>query len=389
MFKAPSLAINGGQAVYPDGLKRGRVFGEEERQAVWDVMGTGVISRAGTGEMVKRFENEFAAYHHVPFAVATTSGTTALHTAVSSLEVGLGDEVIVPDLTFISTASVVLQTGAKVVFCDIDQDTFNLSADDLRSKITERTKAVIVVHLYGLPADLGSIIPLAKKHNLWVIEDCAQAHGASINGQLVGTFGDLGCYSFYQTKNMSCGEGGIVITKDETMAKRCRSLARHGLIGDDLSVYDYDRLGYNYAMTELQAAVGLVQLRKLHELNRRRCENAARYRQNLNNLPFRFQADDYGHVNHCLTAVMPSDWTGYRDWFLRAVRAEGAAINCLYPRALSRTVLFTASNKPYTSEKVSASLFNFYTNPDVTGHFIDVCCSAVRKICETMTGGEP
>ena len=390
MFSDRSLAINDGRAVYPDKLKRGRVFGEEERQAVWDVMGKGIVSRAGMGEMVRRFEESFAAYHNVPFAISTTSGTTALHAAMDTLQIGPDDEVIVPDLTFVSTASAVLQTGAKVIFCDVDPASFNISVEDLRSKITPKTKAVVVVHLYGAPADMGRIMPLLREFGIRLVEDCAQAHGAVSNGQMVGTFGDLACYSFYQTKNMSCGEGGMVITRDEDLAKRCRSLTRHGLASDSLADYDYDKLGYNYSMTELQAAIGLVQLRKLARLNQRRCENSAKYRTELGGLNLRFQSDSVGHANHCLTAVLPDCLMKYRDWFLEAVRAEGAMINCLYPIALSRTQLFAAkSNKPSTSDRVASSLFNLYTNPDVTNHFIEVCCEAIRKVMVAMKGGLP
>ncbi|MFH1598177.1 MAG: DegT/DnrJ/EryC1/StrS family aminotransferase [Patescibacteria group bacterium] len=389
MCERLSLAINGGSAVYPEGLKRGRVFGEEERQAVWEVMGKGVVSRAGMGEMVQQFEQAFSAYHQVPFAISTTSGTTALHTAVDVLQLGPGDEVIVPDLTFVSTASVVLQTGARVVFCDVDPTTFNLSVEDLSSKITARTKAVIVVHLYGAPVEMSQIILLVREHDLWLVEDCAQAHGATIGEQIVGTFGDIACYSFYQTKNMSCGEGGMIITRNEELAQRCRSLTRHGLISDDLTVYDYDKIGYNYVMTELQAAIGLVQLRKLAELNRRRGEIARRYRDKLSDLPLQFQTDANGHVNHCLTATLPVVWMKHRNWFLDAVRAEGAMINCLYPLALSQTALFAGFNRPVNSQQVAASLFNLYTNPDVTSHFVDICCAAVRKVCSTMIRGEP
>jgi dTDP-4-amino-4,6-dideoxygalactose transaminase len=388
MFEDPSLAINSGPAVYPKGLKRGRVFGEEERQAVWEVMGKGVVSKAGMGEMVKRFEQEFAAYHQIPFAIATTSGTTALHTAVSALRIGPGDEVIVPDLTFVSTASVVLQTGARVVFCDIDPQTFNLSVDDLRSKITTRTKAVIAVHLYGAPADMHSIVSLVKKEcNLWLIEDCAQAHGATINGQLVGTFGDLACYSFYQTKNMSCGEGGMIITKDEDLTQQCKSLTRHGLIGDELAAYNYDKLGFNYAMTELQAAIGIVQLHKLAKLNRRRSENARLYRQKLADLPIQFQTDSCGNANYCLTAILPADWAKHRNWFLEAVRAEGVLINCLYPLSLSQTALLANSNQPVNSHQAAGALFNLYTNPDISSHFVNTCCTAIRKVCHVMMEG--
>lgn len=389
MFRSLSLAINGGQAVYPHGLKRGRVFGEEERQAVWDVMETGVVSKAGMGEMVKCFEREFADYHRIPFAITTTSGTTALHTAISALGIGPADEVIVPDLSFISTASVVLQVGARVIFCDVDKESFNLSVEDLEAKITKRTKAVIVVHLYGAPANIASIIPLVKGYKLWLVEDCAQAHGATVNGQFVGTYGDIGCFSFYQTKNMSCGEGGMIITSNEELARRCRSLTRHGLIGDNLTDYDYDKIGYNYAMTELQAAIGRIQLRKLNELNRRRNQNATSYRSKLCDLPLFFQRNCNGHANHCLTAALPLELMHHREWFLEAVRAEGAMINCLYPLALSRTQLFAgAPDKPRTSNILATSLFNLYTNPDVSSYFVEVCCASIRKVLGIMIEGE-
>ncbi|MBI4092569.1 MAG: DegT/DnrJ/EryC1/StrS family aminotransferase [Candidatus Kerfeldbacteria bacterium] len=364
-------------------MKRGKVFGEEEGQVVSDVMRSGVVSKAGSGPMVQRFEREFAGFHGMPFAIATTSGTTALHIAVSALEIGPGDEVIVPDLTFISTASVVLQNGAKVVLCDIDERTLTISTGDLLRKVNSRTKAVMVVHLYGRPANMQEILEITKPRGIAVVEDCAQAHGATIGGQKVGTFGDLGCFSFYQTKNMSCGEGGMVITNNETLARRCKSLTRHGLVGDDLSAYDYDKLGFNYSMTELQAAIGLVQLAKLDRLNQVRRRNAKLYRLHLSGLPMiRFQEDCSGHVNYCLTAVLRGNLAGERDRFLEAVRAEGILVNCLYPKALSGTKLCSgAEDRPATSGAVASSVFNLYTNPDITAHFVETCCAAIRKVC--------
>ncbi|MFY9493115.1 MAG: DegT/DnrJ/EryC1/StrS family aminotransferase [Minisyncoccia bacterium] len=388
MFDSRELAINGGNAVYPDGLKRGRVFGKEEKQAVCEVMEKGVVSRAGCGEKVQLFEKSFADYHGVRYAIATTSGTTALHTALDALGIGPGDEVIVPDLTFISTASAVMQTGAHVVFCDIDVDTFNMSAEDLERRITPKTKAVIVVHLYGAPADIASILAVTRKHNLWLVEDCAQAHGAKFDDQLVGTFGVISCFSFYQSKNMSCGEGGMVITDNEDLGRRARSITRHGLIGDDLAAYDYDKLGYNYAMTELHAAIGIVQLGKLEQMNEQRSINAALYRKELAGVGMKFQRDIPGHANHYLTAVLPELYGEHRGKFLAAVRAEGGMINCLYPIALSRTKLFTAlSDKPEISDRVATTLFNLYVNPDVSDTFVRICCDAIKKVLKSNKGG--
>ncbi len=378
MTQSTKLAINGGKPICPEGLKRGRVFGDLEKTAVLEVMDSDVVSRAGRGARVALFEEAFATYHQMPYAVATSSGTSSLHAAVEALGIGPGDEVIVPDLTFVSTASVVMQAGARVVFCDIDNDTFNMSAADLSNKITSATKAVIVVHLYGAPADMDSVSQVARDHGLYVIEDCAQAHGAKFHERIVGTIGDIACFSFYQTKNLSCGEGGMVITRNEALYRRVRSIVRHGLAGDDLSAYDYDKLGYNYAMTELQAAIGLVQLRKLDTLNERRSHNAATYRAELSGLGLHFQTDSPGHVNHYLTATLPSIGVS-RDDFLSAVRAEGAMINCLYPLTLSGTRLFGGIPVAPIAARVASSLFNLYVGPGIDEHFIDICCQAVQK----------
>lgn len=387
MFDSKELALNGGEAIYPEGLKRGRIFGDEEKRAVCEVMEKGVVSRAGCGEKVQQFERVFADYHGAQFAVATTSGTTALHTALEVVGAGHGDEVIVPDLTFISTASAVLQTGAQVVFCDIDIDTFNISIEDLERRVTPRTKAVIVVHLYGAPVNIKGVLSITKRHNLWLIEDCAQAHGAKFDDRVVGTFGDIGCFSFYQSKNMSCGEGGMVITNDGNLGRRARSITRHGLVGDDLAAYDYDKLGYNYAMTELQAAIGIVQLSKLEQMNKQRHINAALYRKELADVDAKFQQDVPGHANHYLTAVLPELYIGHRNKFLAAVRAEGAMINCLYPIALSRTKLFaTLLDKPEISDRVASTLFNLYVNPDVCGTFVKICCDAINKVLKSNKG---
>src|SRR3989344_4773171 len=235
------LAIDGGRPVRDGPWKVGFPIGQEEKDEVIKVLDDGWISRFRGGERVRQFERNFADYCGVSYGIATTSGTTALHTAISALGIGPGEEVIVPALTFVSTASIVLQQNAVPIFADIKRETFCMSPEDLERKITERTKAVIPVHLFGHPADMGKILEIAKRNNLYVIEDAAQAHGASINGKKVGSFGNFGCFSFFQTKNMTCGEGGMVLTDDNKLYREARLSREHGSPESDKGWYFYDR----------------------------------------------------------------------------------------------------------------------------------------------------
>ncbi len=222
------------------------------------------------GNVVKTFEKEFAEYFGVKHAIATNSGTAALHISVAALNIGPGDEVIVPAFTFIATASAILHHNAIPIFADIDNKTYNLEPNSVKEKITERTKAIIPVHLAGISADMDPIMKIAKERNLYVIEDACQSHGAKYKGKLVGTIGDLGCFSFYPSKNMTTGEGGMVVTNSDKLAEQCRLLRHHG----EPSWYTYDRLGWNYRMDEIQGAIGRVQLKKLDKYIKIRNDNA-------------------------------------------------------------------------------------------------------------------
>lgn len=222
------------------------------------------------GRWVEEFERVFARFIHTKFAIATSNGTTALHLALLALNIGPGDEVITTPFTFIASTNAILYVGAKPVFVDIDPQTFNIDPDLIEEKITSKTKAILLVHLFGLPADMKKVLEIAKKHNLFVLEDAAQAHGAKIGNQSVGSFGDLAAFSFYPTKNMTTGEGGMVTTDDEVLAKKLRMLSNHGME----KRYHHDILGFNFRMTNIQAAIGIHQLRKLNGFNKKRIDNA-------------------------------------------------------------------------------------------------------------------
>ncbi len=240
---------------------------EEEVKAVKEVLFSGHYV---SGPKVKELEEKFAKYIGVKYAIAVNSGTAALHVSLASLNIGPGDEVIVPPITFFSTISSVLHQNAIPIFADIDPESFCLDPSDFESKINENTKAVIPVHLFGNSAEMDEIVKIAKENGIAVIEDCAQAHGTEYKGKKVGSIGDVGCFSFYATKHMTTGEGGMITTNNEEIAKKARMIRNHGMIGRDQHVV----LGYNYRMSEINAAIGLVQLKKLEHLSEMRINNS-------------------------------------------------------------------------------------------------------------------
>lgn len=239
------------------------LIGDLESEYVNEALKQGAIS-GFFGDYIARFENEFARYSDCQYGVSTTSGTTALHLAVRALGIGSGDEVLVSTLTNMASFFAVLYEGAKPVPIDIEADTLNLDPKLLEARITSRTKAILVVHLFGHPVDMDPVLAIAKKHNLKVIEDCAEAHGATYKGRKVGSLGDIGCFSFYANKIITTGEGGMITLNDSKLADKARSIK--GLAFGDSGKYMkfmHKDLGYNYRMTNLQAAIGCAQMKRL------------------------------------------------------------------------------------------------------------------------------
>ena len=244
------------------------LMGEEEIAAVAEPLRSGWVVQ---GPKVAEFEKRFAAFTHAQHAIATSNCTTALHIAVAALGLKPGDEVIVPAFTWVSTANVVEYMGAKPVFCDIDLATFNIDVTRIESLITPRTVGIIPVHLFGLAADMDPILDLARKHELWVVEDAACSFGGWYHGKHTGTLGDAGCFSFHPRKSITTGEGGMVTTARADLDRAARSLRDHGASRSDFARHhastafllaDYDILGYNYRMTDIQAAIGCVQMER-------------------------------------------------------------------------------------------------------------------------------
>lgn len=280
------------------------------------------------GKWVEEFENSFAKYCHTKYAVALANGTCALHLALLALGIRQGDEVITTPFTFIASSNAILYTGAKPVFVDIDPKTFNIDPDKIEQNLTSRTRAILPVHLYGLPADMDKILKIAKRHKLYVLEDAAQAHGAKIGNQMVGSFGDLAAFSFYPTKNMTTGEGGMITTNNFSLAKKIRKLRNHGM---EIR-YHHDILGFNFRMTNMAAAIGIHQLRKLNKFNEQRAENAQFLTKQLfqiQEIETPFVPANFLHVYHQYTILVKNGKE--RDRLVEYLRRNGVATMIYYP----------------------------------------------------------
>ena len=285
MSKKENLVMNG-SGVEEIGFPGWPKFAPEVTSEVAKVLDSGKVNY-WTGKIGMEFEEEFSKWSGADFAVSCTNGTAALHIALSALGVGPGDEVIVPSYTFIASSFSVVQAGAIPVFADVTEE-HTIDPECIEALITPKTKAIVVVHLYGIVADMGPIMEIAKKHGLYVIEDCAQCIGGKYNGKTVGLIGDVGCYSFCQSKHFTTGgEGGMVITNNEELAWECRSFRDHGydvrarmnmLALEEKLPYIHRRVGFNYRMTEMQSMIGLCELRRFDSWNlKRRFEYAAMY----------------------------------------------------------------------------------------------------------------
>jgi perosamine synthetase len=257
------------------------VLDGNEKKYVLDCLDTGWIS--GSGRYVDDFEREFATFCGVEHAVSVANGTAGLHVALLALGVGPGDEVIVPDLTYVASANAVTYCGAKPVLADVDPVTWTLDPQDVARKISPATRAIMPVHLYGHPADIDPILELASVHHLSVVEDAAEAHGAEYKGRRVGGLGDVGVFSFFGNKIITTGEGGMITTDDKKLADKIRLLKGQGM--DPARRYWFPIVGYNYRMTNIQAAIGLAQLERIHWFIERKREIAALYDEAMRALP--------------------------------------------------------------------------------------------------------
>lgn len=355
-----------------DSKRQYEQIGAEAEKAVCEVMRSGCYI---LGPNVKALESELASYIGCKYTVALNSGTDALHVALRALGIGAGDEVITTAFTFVATAEAIGMVNAKPVFVDIDPDTYNIDPKAIEAAITPATKAIIPVHLYGQPCDMDAIMDIAKRHNLKVIEDCCQAIGALYKGKMVGTFGDVGCYSFYPTKNLgTMGDGGLCTVNSEELRDHLIALRNHG----SMVRYHNDELGVNSRLDEIQAAILDVKLPHLDKDNARRREIAKYYRENITN-PKIILPKTYGeaaHVWHVFTLR-----TENRDEFQRYLEDNGIQTNIHYPTPPHKQGAYKEmANHSYPiSEEIHRTILSIPISPVLTD-------DEVKKVVEVVNG---
>ncbi|UHQ95413.1 DegT/DnrJ/EryC1/StrS family aminotransferase [Haloterrigena alkaliphila] len=339
---------------------------DDATDRVQSVLESGMLA---DGPEVREFEAAFAAYCGTERAVATSNGTTALHAALEALGLEEGDAVVTSPFSFVASANAIRLAGGKPVFADVDPETYTIDPDAVERVLEERDDVVglLPVHLYGLPAEMDRLSTIADEHDLFVLEDACQAHGAAIDGDRVGGFGDAACFSFYPTKNMTTGEGGIVTTDRDDVADRVASFINHGRDVGEGGTYEHVALGHNYRMTSMAAAIGRAQLERLPDFNRARRENAAYYDEELADLPVETptEPEGYRHVYHQYTIR-----TDDREALAATLEDRGVDTGVYYETPIHRqpayeTVSTAAASLP-NAERAAETVLSLPVHPNLT-----------------------
>ena len=359
-------------------------IGEEEIAAVVEVMKSGIITHGlGAGPMVTKFEKAFAKFMNARHAIAVNTGTSALHLSIAGAGIKRGHEVILPSFTFVATAEVIAMVGAKPVFVDIDPETYNVSPRKIEKAITKKTKAIMPVDLYGLPADMQPIREIADKHDLIIIEDAAQAHGASYKRKPPGVFADTACWSFYASKNMTTGEGGMITTNDDEVAEKLRFMRSHG----EKEKYKSLMLGHNYHMPEIQAAIGLVQLKRLPKFIGKRRQNAKKLSAKLSkakNLQLPEEPKGYKHSWYLYTVRLKDAKGKRRDKIVEKLKQKGIGAEVYYVTPIHLMPYYRKFGKPRLkeAEKTARQVFSLPVHPGVTAKQIEFISETVLHAIE-------
>jgi dTDP-4-amino-4,6-dideoxygalactose transaminase len=350
-------------------------IGDEERAAVAAVLTSGQLVQ---GEQVSAFEAEFGALVGGRTCVAVNSGTSALHLGLIAAGIGPGDEVVVPSFTFAATANAVVRAGATPVFADIEPDHYGLDPEAVEEVVTSSTRAVIPVHLYGHPADCEALSVVCDDHGLVLLEDACQAHGASLAGRPAGTLGVLAAFSFYATKNMTTGEGGMVVCEDDSVARMVRLLRNQGME----TRYQNEVAGLNNRMTEMSAAMGRVQLRHLARWNERRRAVAAAYDRGLAGLPgvsIPSIGADVVHAYHQYTIR-----SSFRDRLMAGLDERGVGTVVYYPVPTHRLPAYAGSARLPETDRAAREVLSLPIRPSLTDDEVERVICAVRKVAEAL-----
>lgn len=357
---------------------------EKEIEAVTQVLKSGVLTTGlGDGPMVRRFEKAFSDFAEAKHAVAVNSGTAALHLALLAAEIGRGDEVILPSFTFTATAETVVLVGAKPVFVDINPGTYNVNPEKIEQALTEKTKAVMPVDLYGLPADMEAVKKIAQEHDLTIVEDAAQAHGASYKTKPPGYSADIACWSFYGSKNMTTGEGGMLTTNNDKYAEKLRCMRSHG----EKEKYRSVMIGHNFRMPEMAAAIGNVQLQKLPGFLEKRRRNAERLTEKLGGtakLRLPKESSERRHSWYLYTVRLTDADAATRNRVVDELRRRsvGAAVYYRCPIHLMPFYRKFGDFKLPETERAAQQVFSLPVHPGVSSEQIDYIAETVLKLIE-------
>lgn len=354
------------------------VIDAEEINAVNEVLSSGMLAQ---GPRVAELEKDWAAYCGTKHALAVNSGTASLHAALFAAGVGEGDEVITTPFSFIATVNPIIMLGATPVLVDIDPETFNIDPEQIKQAITKKTKAIVPVHLYGQPADMREIQEIAQAHKLVVIEDACQAIGAEYDGKKAGNLGDLACFSLYATKNIMCGEGGIVTTNNDAYATAVRQFRQHGMSGP----YQYEHLGYNFRLTDLQAAIAVEQLKKVDTFSKKRQAIAKTFNAALKSIPGLVTPNAQSgrsHVYHQYTMRATKDLPVNRDELVEKLRSKdvGAAVYYPLPLHLVEHIAHFGYKKgdfPH-AEQAAAEVLSLPVHPKLSDKDVATVIAAVK-----------
>lgn len=332
------------------------------------------------GKFIGKFEDDFAKFIGVDYATSVCNGTVAVHLALVALGIGAGDEVIVPTFTYIASANPVLVVNAKPVFVDSLSDTWQMNPKDIEAKITDKTKAIVVVHLYGHPCDMDAIMAIAKKHNLYVIEDCAEAIGSKYKGQTVGSFGDIGCFSFFGNKTMTCGEGGMVVTSDAMLADRLRRYKNQG--NAKYREYWNDILGFNYRMTNIQAAIGLAQLEQVEGFIEKKRQIANWYMEELKDYPLEFNKEtkDVFHTYWMVSCLVEK--ADMRDSLREFLKLNGVETRPTFYPIHTMPVYVHEFSKHKVAEDIALRGMNLPSYPALTNEDVKNICNVIKQYFE-------
>lgn len=354
-------------------------IGKEEEKAALKVLRSGMLVQ---GKKVAELEKKFAKFIGTKYAIATSSGTTALHITLLAANVKKDDEVITSPLTFIASANACLFVGAKPVFIDVNEDDFNINANLIEAAVTKKTRVIMPIHLFGAPANMPAITKIAKKYKLLVIEDACQAHGASIEKKKVGSWGLAGCFSFYATKNMVSGEGGIITTNNKRLAEKCKLLRSHG----SRARYYHDILGFNFRMTDIEAAIALEQLKKLLQANKKRINNAKYLNKKIkvSGIILPKISNEPRHVVHQYTIRITRNCSISREKLIEVLQKNGIGYGIFYPLPIHKQKFYKKlgyKDRLPISEKVAKEVLSLPIHPLVTKEHLDLVANVINHAC--------